>query len=226
MPSLVVCVEVGGPLAPQVCHLVGCAPMRLILLALTLGLMSPAIPASADTTLQNDGFASGQNAVFQGGFSSGEIGAVRLSPPGTFTRQLKEVQFLFGGAGGQTQVLLRIYDDSAGTLNPGTELFSHTYLITASSTALQSIDLTAENIVISGDIRVGVEMVDGGLPSIARDDDGTIDASVNFILASGLGWAESNTYGLTGDWIIRAVVSDPLVPALPVTWGQLKQKAW
>ena len=197
--------------------------VRLIFFALAVVITASAIPADAsDITLQNDGYTSGQSAVFQGGFSAGEIGAVRLSPPGTFSRQLKEVLFLFGGAPGQAQVLLRIYDDSAGTLAPGNELFSNTYLINASDNAMQSIDLTAENIVISGDIRVGIEFVDGGFPSIARDDDGNINGSVNFIYATPLGWAQSDTYGLTGDWIIRAVVSDPLVPTLPVTWGKLK----
>jgi hypothetical protein len=196
--------------------------MKKILFPLAALLMSPAITARAqDTTLQNDGYASGQNAAFQSGFAAGEMGAVRLSPVGTFSRQLKEVLFLFGGAPGQTQIMLRIYDDSAETTNPGTELFSHTYLINASNSALQSIDLTAESLVINGPIRIGIEMVDGGLPSIARDDDGTINASLNFIYSQP-SWVESNTYGVTGDWIIRAVVSDPLVPTLPMTWGKLK----
>ena len=193
----------------------------LVSLALAGALMGATIPAAAhDVTLQNDGYSSGQNAAFQGGFVSGEIGAVRLSPPGPFPMQITQVLFLFGGAAGQVQVMLRIYDDSAETLNPGNELFSNTYLVTASSTAMQAIDLTAENLVINGDIRVGIEMIDGGLPSIARDDDGTITSGVNFIWSTP-SWVTSETFGVTGDWIIRAVVTDELVPTYPVTWGRL-----
>lgn len=194
----------------------------IVSLALAGVLMAAFNPAAAhDVTLQNDGYSSGQNAVFQGGFVAGEIGAVRLSPPGPFPMQIKQVLFLFGGTAGQVQVVLRIYDDSAGTLNPGNELFSNTYLVTASNTAMQSIDLTAENLIINGDIRVGIEMVDGGLPSIARDDDGGITSGVNFIY-SVPAWVNSENFGVTGDWIIRAVVTDELVPAYPMTWGRLK----
>jgi hypothetical protein len=178
---------------------------------------------AVDTTLQVDGYTSGQNASFQAGFVAGEIGAVRLTPPGPFPMKLKEVLFLFGGASGQVQLVLRIYDDSAGTTNPGTQLYSNTYLVDASNTALQSIDLNAENIAVNGAVRVGIEMAQEGLPSIARDNDGDIHGNLNFIWGVS-GWVESQTYGLTGDWVIRAVVSDQIVPTLPVTWGRIKSR--
>ena len=195
--------------------------ISLLLVAVLMGATTTV--RAHDITLQNDGYSSGQNAVFQGGFVSGEIGAVRLSPPGPFPMQIKQVLFLFGGATGQIQILLRIYDDSDGTLNPGNELFSNTYLVTASNTAMQSIDLTTENLIINGDIRVGIEMVDGGFPSIARDDDGGITSGVNFIWSTP-SWVTAETFGVTGDWIIRAVVTDELVPTYPMTWGRLKAR--
>jgi hypothetical protein len=196
--------------------------VRVLALVFYALLIDPTPPAMAhDTTLQVDGYTSGQNAAFQSGFIAGEIGAVRLTPPGPFPMQLKEVLFLFGGTSAQAQLVLRIYDDSAGTLNPGVELFSDTYLVDASNTVFQSITLTGENILLNGAVRVGIEMVQGGLPSIARDDDGTINGTHNFIKSIS-GWDESQTFGLTGDWIIRAVVTDDPVPTTPVTWGQIK----
>jgi hypothetical protein len=62
---------------------------------------------------------------------------------------------------------------------------------------------------VNGPFRVGLEFQHSGLPSIARDTDG-ITPGRNFALLSGLGWVESSTVGLAGDWIVRAVVdSDP-----------------
>ena len=57
---------------------------------------------------------------------------------------------------------------------------------------------------MSGPFRVGLEFTHAGLPSVARDDDGIVPDR-NFIDESTLGWVESSTLGLTGDWIIRAV---------------------
>jgi len=190
------------------------------------GLLVTAASAPAlDTSLQIDGYSSGQSVAFQGGFSAGETGAVRLTPPGPFPMKVTQVTFLFGGAAGQAQLQLKIYDDSAGTLVPGTELYSNTYLVEASNTDLQLIDLGAQDVLVNGPFRVGIQMVQGGLPSIARDDDGNINGSLNFIETS-LGWLESQALGLTGDWVIRATVSDGIVPVLPTTWGKVKSRVW
>jgi hypothetical protein len=202
------------------CGLVNTA--RVFVLAFTTLLINAADPAIAqDVTLQVDGYVDGQTAGFQGGFVAGEIGAVRLTPPGPFPMQVKQVLFLFGGAPGQHQVILRIYDDSASTLDPVAELFSNSYLATASSTVFQSVDLTGDNVLVTGPVRVGIEMTHAGFPSIARDDDGDINRSLNFIM-TGSGWVESQTFGLTGDWVIRAVVGEETVPTQPLTWGRIK----
>ena len=196
---------------------------RLFVLAFfVLLLIGPADPAMAqDVTLQVDGYMTGQTAGFQSGFVVGEIGAVRLTPPGPFPMQLKQVLFLFGGASTEHDVILRIYDDSAGTLIPGAELFSNTYVVTGSDNTFQSIDLIGDSVSITGPIRVGIEMTHAGLPSIARDNDGNINSSLNFLLVDTGVWFESQSLGLTGDWVIRAVVAEP-VPTLPVTWSRIK----
>ncbi|MCP4445778.1 MAG: hypothetical protein GY811_10615 [Myxococcales bacterium] len=158
-------------------------------------------------TLQNDGFADGLTAGFQAGFVATEQGAVRLSPSSANPWKLDNVRLLFGGALTSQTVTLRIFEDT-GADNPGAELFSADYQLTGADDALTEIDLSGENIIFTGDIRVSIGFQHDGVPSIARDADGTIDATRNFILASGLGWFRSNYLGLTGDWVIRANVTE------------------
>ncbi len=161
--------------------------------------------ASAEI-LRNDGWEDGQNAGFQGGFVAGEIGAVRLVPTEACPCALNTVDLLFGGGAGQQTVTLRIWDDSALTNDPGPEIFSGDYILTGADDAINVIDLSPENIVINGPIRVGIQFQHSGFPSIARDDDGTIDVTRNFIFTAGT-WFRSNLFGLTGDWIIRATTT-------------------
>jgi hypothetical protein len=179
-----------------------------------LVLLAPAVARGQEVILQNDSFMSGQIAGFQGGFVAGEIGASRLIPPGPFPMQITKVQFLFGGLAGDRTIRLHIWDDAAGTSMPGIGLFVGDYLVTAANNALQEIDLVAEQIMVTGPFRVGIEFTHNGLPSIARDNDG-IAAGRNFILAQGLGWFDSTIFGLTGDWIIRAGVTPPATAVDP-----------
>jgi hypothetical protein len=162
-------------------------------------------PARAEL-LQLDGWSTGQTAVFQGGFVAGETAAVRLVPTGPCPCQVDEVRFLFGGAGTSHNVTIRIWDDSAGTTAPGAELYSTTVNVTGTVDFMQSVDLRAEGITVTGPFRVGLQFSHAGFPSVPRDDDGNIDATANFIDAQGFGWVPSNLLGLTGDWVIRAVV--------------------
>lgn len=170
-----------------------------------------ATPASAQLTLQNDSFTSGQTVGVQGGFVTGEIGASRFVAPAA-GRQLLGVQVLFGGGSGTRDVTLRVWDDSAGTLTPGTMLFEGDFTLTASDQNLSMIDLSAMNVLVTQQFRVGIVFQHNGLPSIARDDDGTNTAGRNFIYADLGQWFASSTLGVPGDWIIRAVVSNPSPP--------------
>ncbi len=174
---------------------------------LSLLMFAGAVQA-AELTLQNDGFMSGQSAGFQGGFITGESGASRFIAPGPFPMQVKKIQLLFGGNTATETVTLNIYDDSAGSVAPGAVLFTGDYSLTGSSTALSEIDITADNVFVNDDFRVGIEFQHDGFPSIARDDDGSITPALNFIDASGFGWIQSNLLGVTGDWVIRAIVED------------------
>ncbi|MCZ6598051.1 MAG: hypothetical protein O7B99_10455 [Planctomycetota bacterium] len=174
----------------------------VVVLAL-LGLHAP--PALAELA-QVDGWDSGQVAVFQGGFVAGETAAIRLTPAGPCPCQVDEVRFLFGGGAGTHDVTIRIYDDTALTNVPGAELHSETVSLTGTNEFMQSVDLRASAVMVTGAFRVGLEFTHAGYPSVARDSDGSIDFSANFIDAQGFGWVPSWLLGLTGDWIIRAVV--------------------
>lgn len=183
------------------------APRRrfaLLFVAIILTFLAAAT-AHAEV-LRNDGWDDGESAGFQGGFVVGEIGAARLVPTEPGPSVLGSVELLFGGAAGQRTVTLHIWDDSALTNNPGPEIFSGDFIVTGANDAINVIDLSGEGIEVDGPIRVGIEFQHSGLPSIARDDDGTIDVTRNFIYTSGV-WFRSSLFGLTGDWIIRATTT-------------------
>jgi hypothetical protein len=192
---------------------------RNLVLVLSLLLISTfgARIAAADITLQNDGFYSGGTAYFQGGFATGEIGASRFLLPGSGPYQLKQILFLLGGSTATVTITLRIYDDSALSDNPGAEIYSNDYYLAGSDVNFQQIDLSGENVMVSGPFRVGIQFSYNGYPGIARDDDGTITSSLNYIYANGFGWVQSSLFGLSGDWIIRAVVQDTATasPSVP-----------
>lgn len=171
-------------------------------------LFAPA--ALAQEELKNDGFADGGTAGFQSGFVAGEMAASRFVSPAAGLTVVK-VQLLFGGEmnGAKQQIKLHVWDDAALADEPGDELYSGIYELTAADDALQELDLTEGNFVVDGAFRVGVELLHDGLPSVARDSDGTISADKNFLFADGLGWKQSADLGVTGDWILRAFVDEP-----------------
>ncbi len=166
--------------------------------------------AHAQLVLQNDGFTTAGQVFVQSGFVAGEIGASRFVAPSA-GRSLQAVTLYFGGATSQQTITLRIYDDTAVAMAPGAELFSGDFQITGSDSALTAIDLSGMGIVVPQTFRVGIEFQHAGAPSIARDNDGNIAADKNYIradLGAGSQWFRSQTLGLTGDWIIRATVSN------------------
>ncbi len=149
---------------------------------------------------------SGQAVAFQSGFTVTELAASRFVPAGTGPWRLNRVHFLFGGSTATQTITLHVYDDTAGTLVPGTELFVGDFSVTGSNTEMQEADLTSANVQVSGQFRVAIEFQHSGLPSVARDSDGTIQTTRNFIFSTL--WFQSSTFGVTGDWIIRAGVEE------------------
>jgi len=168
--------------------------------------------AIADVTLQNDNFQSGQLAPFEAGFGSGDIGASRFLAPDA-GRQLLTVQVIFGPDDNSNPpamypMTLEVYDDSAGTDVPGTSLYNADYDLVASSSAIQEIDLSSDNVTVPQQFRVGLLFQHSGSPGLARDSVGPIHADMNFIYNEPTTlWATAETFGVEGNWIIRAVVS-------------------
>lgn len=159
-----------------------------------------------NSTLQNDDYSSGTPA-WQSGFVTGEAAAARLGPQSAgYT--IRHVRFLYGGAAATDSITLTIYQD-AGNTDPGSPIHSAGYQLTASDNGFQDIDLTGANLHVSANqtIRVAITFKHDGLPNVAID--GARTAARNLVLASGLGWATSETLGINGDFIIRADISTP-----------------
>jgi hypothetical protein len=159
--------------------------------------------------LRNDGFGpSAPGAGFQGGFSPGEEGASRFFAPCNVS-QLQAARVLFGGAALARTINLRVYDDSANTVVVGPPIFANNFVLVGNDNVLTEISLSPFGITVPARFRIGVAFTQAGLPSIARDDDGSINPNVNFIQADVGGtfqWFTSQTFGISGDWIIRAEV--------------------
>jgi hypothetical protein len=163
-------------------------------------------PQTETVVLKIDGFTTGGTTNFQGGFATDEEAAVTLGPvDNTFTVSL--IEFLFGGAAATRDVVVKVYNDDGSSTAPGSVLLSKTFALAASDTDLQQIDVSGDNIQVTGggSIRVSIQMTDAGVPSVSRDDDG-IAASKNWIKDAGGTWSTSSSQGLTGDWVIRATV--------------------
>jgi hypothetical protein len=178
---------------------------KYLLIPIMLVLMLSKTTGAVEMFLQNDGWIDGGAVYCQGGFAMGEEGAATLGPvAATFT--IEKIRFLFCGDTLTRTVTLRIYLDSGNT-NPGTEIYNADYQVTGADDALQEIDLSGENVTVpgGGSIRVSFQFQHAGLPNISRDDDGIV-AGRNWINATGMGWVASATLGLTGDWVIRAIV--------------------
>ncbi|HTR51154.1 MAG TPA: hypothetical protein VMJ10_10645 [Kofleriaceae bacterium] len=180
-------------------------PIGLLCLALV------ATSASADVTLQNDNFQNGDIAGFEAGFGLNDVGASRFLAPDA-GRQLLKVQVIFGPDDDSNPpatypMTLEVYDDSAGTAVPGASVYDADYSLVASSTALQEIDLSSDNVTVPQQFRVGLVFQHGGSPGLARDSD-TSHASMNYIYDEPSNtWATAQTFHVEGNWIFRAVVS-------------------
>ena len=187
-------------------HTFSSCPLRYLGIGIVF-LLIFSIQASA-TELVNDGWSDGQPAVFQGGFVSGEIGAARFVPAGPCPCFVSQVTLLYGGGVEARTVRVHIWEDGLGGWAPGPEITVGDFELTPADNALQLIDLRDHGVFVNGPFRVGIEFFNDGFPSIARDDDGDIQAGTNFILAVGFGWIESSLLGLTGDCIIRATIEE------------------
>jgi hypothetical protein len=168
------------------------------------GVVGSPTGVATEEILQNDTWDPGESLTIISGLVSGDMVASRLTPSGPGSVQIKMVSLLFGGATTTEEVILRIWEDNAGTAAPGTQVFSDTYQLTGSSIAMQEIDLEDENIVVTGTFRVGFEYThSGGVPSVLLDNDGQIPTR-NFIFSGS--WMYLESFFTSEDFVIRATV--------------------
>lgn len=187
---------------------------RQLLTILVLLAMAVAPAGAVEETLQNDGFTTGAAVNFQAGFVAGEVAAARFVPTIACPCVVESVTLLFGGATGTRDMGVRIWEDAAGAPTPGALLFSADVSLAGSNTELQLIDLALTAVVVSGPFRVGLEFNHDGVPTVATDTDGSIDAAANFILAD-VGfplWFSAASLGVSGDFVIRATIDNLLEP--------------
>ena len=166
------------------------------------------VPAAhAETELKNDGFDSGESVGVESGFVQGEIVASRFQVAGG--AHLLKVRIFFGGGTATKTMTLKVWDDTAGGAAPGPMLFEGDFDIAGANDVLHDLDVSGDNVFVPAQFRVGLEFNHRGLPSLARDDDGSISANNNFMFTiPPSAWSRSVDNLLTGDWIIRAVVAD------------------
>jgi hypothetical protein len=82
-------------------------------------------------------------------------------------------------------------------------LYEEIVQVTGSDDALNELDLSAQQLVISGgSVRVELEWFQDSPPGIANDSDGFV-ANVNYIYATPGIWFYADQLGVPGDWIIR-----------------------
>lgn len=165
--------------------------------------------ADAEVELKNDSFVDGSMVAVQGGFAPGEIAAARFNVASP--RQLLKVRLIFANelSGGQARdVTLHVWADSQSGNNPGQELYSGDFTLMPSQTAMQELNVTGDNISVSGFFRVGIEVHHSGPPSVVNDVNGFSSVPGSMLKSVELGWLPAQVYGVSGDWVLRAVVSD------------------
>ncbi len=169
--------------------------------------------------LKNDGFVSPDNAAFQGGFVDGECWGVVYQPdPGDYPFEWAHVDALIGGTTSHAMFGIEFYELSGTNLDSATRIDSSAIYLNGSNDSYQRVTVDTDlevNLptVESGNVAVAM-CLDGhsGYPAIARDADGTIDSSLNYIyLPSHGSWWASNLFGLTGDWIQRLCIETDYV---------------
>jgi len=172
---------------------------------------------AVEKTLQNDSFTGVGDLVCIPGFAVEEIGAARFTAaPSDYPFTVERVQVLLCPDGPPVDLVVKVWNDDGSSVNPGTLLWDEIVTFTPSTSFLNEVDLSLDDITIaSGSVRVGIEFFFAGSPpGLARDLDG-IHAQANFIYAVPPGdWYFSQQLGVTGDWILRLVIDANEVPIL------------
>jgi hypothetical protein len=188
-------------------------PVIRILTVLSLHVIISATavcPAFAvEKTLQNDSFSGAGQLTCLPGFAVDEFGAARFeADPGDYPFTIKRIQVIVCPDGPPVELILSIREDDGSSLDPGPVLYEELATFTPSTTLINEVDLTLENIVVtSGSIRVGLGFFWGGSPpGLAYDADGILPMTNFVFVTPQYQWAYAESLGVWGDWIIRVVI--------------------
>ena len=175
---------------------------------------------AVEKTLQNDSFGGTGPVICITGqsFAEGEIAAARLTPaPTDYPFELLSVLILACPNGTQSDLVVKIWEDDGSSPDPGELRYEELFTLYGSDTAFNEIDLDPFDIVFTeGSIRIGIEYLFGAAPTgIATDMDGHQVPQPNYIYAiPPSAWLPADDFGVTGDWILRAVIDASSQPPL------------
>ena len=202
------------------CH----SMLRILVLALLVLLGVGVAPVSAERQiLQNDSFTGSGTFTQLPAFAEQEYAAASFSAdPADYPFRIEKVQVLVLAPppltdGTIAMVSVTVWEEN-GNAVPGTVIHTSTYgfQVESSSTALNELDLSCENIVIdSGPIRVGIRWEYVGDPiGIAPDLDG-IQSHINTVYSPALmGWWWAEDLLVTGDWILRLEIETDIASSI------------
>lgn len=162
--------------------------------------------------LQNDLWRDGDQTSVQGGFNSGECWASTYVPEASaYPFRVRGLQVLVSGdvegASEAFEVGVWSVDED---LRPQTQLGSALAEFTASNAAFSGAEfdlLEIEDIILDeGSFAISMCLADhDGFPAIATDVGQKLLTDRNWLFSGGA-WNPSGDLGLTGNWIMRALI--------------------
>ncbi len=162
--------------------------------------------------LQNDVWEDGDPVAVQGGFSQGECWAATYVPePEHYPFRLRGINVLIGGDedGVMENFEVSVWNVDE-TLLPSTQVDTATASFTAASEEFNVAEFELlgfeEQVIDDGNFAIALCFADhGGFPGIAADVGGTLIEDRNWLFTAGA-WSPSATFGLQGNWVMRAII--------------------
>lgn len=163
--------------------------------------------------LQNDEWVDNTATAVQGGFDAGECWASTYVPePEHYPFRLESFQVLIAG---DEEDVTQPFEVSVWTVDenlmPESQMVSVTGEFTATSRAFNLAEFDAlavpEIVIDEGNFAIAMCLAEhDGFPAIATDVDAELIDDRNWLFTGGA-WGQSAGFGLTGNWIMRAVIA-------------------
>ncbi len=167
---------------------------------------------SGVVVLQNDTWIDGMQTAVQGGFDAGECWASTYVPEAShYPFRVRGFQVLISG---DVEDVVEPFEVGVWTVDdnnaPDTQIATALAEFTASSSEFNGAEfdlLEVDDIIIDeGNFAISMCLQEhDGFPGIAADVGGDIVADRNWLFTGGV-WGQSAGFGLTGNWIQRAII--------------------